>query len=154
MRDELVHAMRGNRSHIDFDSAVGDFPTELAGVKPKSAPHTAWQLLEHLRIAQQDILEFCRNSSYKSPAWPEGYWPETEAPPTEQAWKASVAEFQRDARQMEDLIRTPENDLFKAIEGSEGQTLFREAIVIGNHNSYHLGQLVYLKKLLLEEGGH
>lgn len=151
LRDELVHVMRGNRSHIDFQSAIEDFPVELAGAKPHGAPHSAWQLLEHLRIAQHDILEFCRNRAYKSPAWPEGYWPEAQAPRTEQAWSETVAEFKKNAREMEELIQDPRNDLFKPIEGGNGQTLLREAMVVGNHNSYHLGQIVYLKKLLVEE---
>ncbi len=154
LREELSLALRGNRSHIDFTSAVSDFPKELAGTKPKDAPHTAWQLIEHLRIAQNDILEFSRNPNHKSPSWPEGYWPKSEAPGSTQEWEQSVAHFEEDLRQMAELIMDPRNDLFKAIDGGSGQTLLREAIVLGNHNSYHLGQLVYLKRQLLDEGGH
>jgi DinB family protein len=149
LREQLLHAMRGDQSHIDFESVVSDFPTKLAGAKPASAPHTAWQLLEHMRIAQHDILEFSRNSKHTSPKWPEGYWPKTEAPPDEQAWSDSIATFRQEAKAMEDLLLDPNQDLFKSIEGGSGQTLLREALVLAAHNSYHLGQLMYLKKMLL-----
>jgi hypothetical protein len=149
LREQLLHAMRGDESHIDFESATSDLSAELGGVKPEAAPHTAWQLLEHMRIAQHDLLEFSRNPSHKSPTWPEGYWPKTEAPPNKQAWDLSIATFQKEARAMEDLILDPKQDLFKPIEGGTGQTLLREALVAAAHNSYHLGQLVFLKKTLL-----
>jgi hypothetical protein len=149
LREQLVQAMRGDQSHITFQTAIGDFPIELAGVKPESAPHTAWQLLEHMRIAQQDILEFSRNPKHQSPDWPEGYWPSTSAPPDKTAWEASINAFRKEAQAMEDLIFDPKQDLFQPIEGGSGQTLLREALVLAAHNSYHLGQLVFLKKLLL-----
>ncbi len=149
LREQLLHAMLGDESHIDFDSALSDLTAELGGVKPHSAPHTAWQLLEHMRIAQHDILEFSRNPNHKSPTWPEGYWPKTEAPPTQHAWEASVASFKKEAKEMDDLIMDATNDIFKPIEGGSGQTLLREALVLAAHNSYHLGQLVFLKKTLL-----
>src|SRR2546426_4596285 len=99
LRKMLVDAMRGHESHVDFDSAVKDFPAELRGAKPHGAPHTAWQLLEHVRIAQRDILDFSRDPKHKSPEWPKAYWPPTEAPPDEKAWDASVRAFQKDARE-------------------------------------------------------
>ena len=147
LREQLLHALRGDQSHIDFESAIADFPADMAGVRPQSTPHSAWQLLEHMRIAQHDILEFSRNPKHKSPKWPEGYWPKTAAPPDQQAWEASIAAFRKDAKAMEDLILDPHQDLFKAIEGGSGQTLLREALVLAAHNSYHLGQLVFLKKM-------
>ena len=149
LREQLLQALRGDQSHLDFDSAIADFPVELAGEKPGTAPHTAWQLLEHMRIAQRDILEFSRNALHKSPPWPEGYWPETDTPPSAQTWEQTIAAFREDARAMEALIAHPSHDLFKPIEGGDGQTLLREALVLAAHNSYHLGQLVYLKKILL-----
>jgi hypothetical protein len=149
LREQLVHALGGDESHIDFDSVVKDLSAELGGVKPEGAPHTAWQLLEHMRIAQHDLLEFSRDPHHKSPKWPAGYWPKTEAPPNKQAWDASIAAFKKEAQAMEDLIRDPNLDPFKPIEGGTGQTLLREAVVAAGHNSYHLGQLVYLKKMLL-----
>jgi hypothetical protein len=149
LREQLLHAMRGDESHIDFESVINDLSPELGGVKPEGAPHTAWQLLEHMRIAQYDLLEFSRDPNHKSPKWPEGYWPKTEAPPNRQAWDASIATFRKEAQAMEDLIQDPNLDLFESIEGGTGQTLLREALVAAAHNSYHLGQLMYLKKILL-----
>jgi hypothetical protein len=149
LRERLIHALRGDESHIDFDSAIDDFPAELAGVKLEGAPHTAWQLLEHMRIALHDILEFSRDPKHQSPKWPDGYWPTTEAPADAHAWEASVAAYRELSKAMEAMILDPARDLFQPIEGGSGQTLLREAIVAGSHNSYHLGQLVYLKKALL-----
>jgi hypothetical protein len=102
-----------------------------------------------MRIAQWDILEFSRNSKHESPKWPEGYWPKTDTPPDAQAWDASVRAFQKDRREMEELVNDAQQDLFRRFEHGDGQTLLREALLIANHNSYHLGQLVYLKKALL-----
>lgn len=146
LRSLLVDAMNGHHAHIEFDSAVADFPAKLRGSKPPGAPHTAWQLLEHLRIAQHDILEFSRNPNYESPQWPEGYWPEAEAPPDARAWDKSVEAFQKDGGDLKALVE--KEDLFKSFEHGQGQTLLREALLVANHNSYHLGQLVYLKKAL------
>src|SRR5437868_1224070 len=138
LRAQLIDAIRGHYAHIDFDSAVKDFPPEARGTKRPGAPHTAWQLLEHMRIAQHDILEFSRNPRHKSPKWPEGYWPKTEAPPDEKAWVQSVKAFQKDARDFEELVENSKQDLFKAFEHGEGQTLLREALLVATHNSYHL----------------
>ncbi len=149
LRSQLVAAISGRESHIDFDSAVKDFPVNARGTKPAGVPHTAWQLLEHMRIAQHDILEFSRNSKHKSPKWPEGYWPETEAPPGKKAWEESVAGFQNDALELSKLVADPQQDLFKPFEHGDGQTLLREALLVATHNSYHLGQLVFLKKSVL-----
>jgi len=149
LREQLLHALRGDQSHITFASAVAGFPPDKLGAKPAGAPHSAWQLLEHLRIAQHDILEFSRNPKYKSPKWPEEYWPESEAPPDAQAWDATVKAFQRDARALEKLVKDEEQDLWKRLEHGEGQTLLREVLTASAHHSYHLGQLVFLKKMLL-----
>jgi len=149
LREQLINSVRGDQSHIDFETAVADLSAELSGIKPEGAPHTAWQLLEHLRIAQHDILEFSRDPSHKSPAWPEGYWPKSEAAPSEKVWDATIAAFKKDAQAFEDLISDSKQDLYKSIEGGTGQTLLREGLVLMAHNSYHLGQLVYLKKMLL-----
>ena len=149
IRDQLLHAMRGDQSHLDFHSAIKDFPADSRGHRPASAPHTAWQLLEHLRIAQWDILEFSRDPKHKSPKWPEGYWPTSEAPPNPHAWDTSVKAFENDLKQMEELVQDESQDLFKTIAQGDGQTLLQEALTLAAHNSYHLGQLVYLKKILL-----
>lgn len=148
LRKQLITAMAGRESHIDFEAAVKDFPADLRGAKPPGAPHTAWQLLEHLRIAQQDILEFSRDANHKSPNWPEGYWPKAGAPPDDKAWNASVKAFQHDARELEKLVGDAQRDLFKPFPHGTGQNLMREALLVATHNSYHLGQLVFLKKIL------
>lgn len=148
LRSQLVDAMRGHQAHIDFDSAVADFPVEARAQKPGNAPHTAWQLLEHMRIAQHDILEFSRNPNHKSPKWPDDYWPKSDAPIDPDAWEQAVSQFQSDARDMNRLVQDLQNDPFKPIQGGDGQTLLREALLVAAHNSYHLGQLVFLKKMI------
>jgi hypothetical protein len=148
LREQLVTAMSGRESQVDFDSAVKDFPPKLRGAKPAGAPHSAWQLLEHMRIAQHDILEFSRNPNHKSPKWPEGYWPSTDAPPDGAAWDSTVDAFKHDARELDKLVEDTKHDLFKPFAHSDGQTLLREALLVATHNSYHLGQLVFLKKML------
>jgi len=148
LREQLVTAMSGRESQIDFDSAVKDFPAELRGAKPAGAPHSAWQLLEHMRIAQHDILEFSRDPNHQSPKWPEGYWPSTDAPPNAKAWDATVTAFRQDARELDKLVQDTRNDLFKPFAHGDGQTLLREALLVATHNSYHLGQFMFLKKTL------
>lgn len=150
LRKLLVDAMEGHHAHLDFESAIADFPAEMRGKKPAGAPHSAWELLEHLRIAQHDILEFSRNPNYESPSWPDGYWPASEAPADAHAWDKSVKAFQKDAREVKALIQAEGSNLFKRFEHGKGQTLLREVLLIANHNSYHLGQLVYLKKMLAD----
>jgi uncharacterized damage-inducible protein DinB len=148
LRKQLITAITGRESHIEFGSAVKDFPPDLRGVKPPGAPHTAWQLLEHMRIAQHDILEFSRDPNHKSPKWPDDYWPKEDAPPDDKAWDASVKAFQRDARALDKLIEDSRQDLFKPFAHGSGQNLLRQALLVATHNSYHLGQLVFLKKML------
>jgi uncharacterized damage-inducible protein DinB len=149
LRQMLIDAIRGDQAHLDFDSAVKDFPPQARAARRQAWHHTAWQLLEHMRIAQRDILDFSRDPKHESPAWPQGYWPPTEAPPDEKAWDASVRAFRKDAREFDELIQDPTQDLFKPFEHGDGQTLLREALLLATHNSYHLGQLVFLKKMLL-----
>lgn len=148
LRRQLVDAIRGHQAHVDFEAAVDGFPASLRGVKPARAPHTAWQLLEHIRIAQHDILAFSRDPKHKSPKWPEGYWPATEAPPNAAAWDKSVTAVRRDGLTFNALVQDLSTDLFKPFAHGEGQTLLREALLIASHNSYHLGQLMYLRKML------
>jgi hypothetical protein len=148
LREHLLNLLKGVGAHADFDTAIADFPPALRGVKPEGAPHTAWQLLEHLRIAQWDILEFSRDSKHVSPQWPQGYWPETEAPPNDKGWDESVRRFQRDLKLMQALVVDEDNDLFAHIPHGTGQTLLREAMLVADHNAYHVGQLVLLRRLL------
>jgi uncharacterized damage-inducible protein DinB len=152
LRKQLVEAMSGRESHIDFASALKDFPEPSRGIKPRGAPHTAWQLLEHMRLAQRDILDFSHEEGahYQAKKWPEDYWPREEAPPNATAWDGSIAGFQKDAQQLDRLVEDLRRDPFKPFSHGEGQTLVREALLVATHNSYHLGQLVFLKKTLLD----
>jgi hypothetical protein len=148
VRDHVLYMLNGGGAHVDFDRAIGDWPVQLAGAKVANFPHTAWMLLEHMRIAQWDILEFSRNPRHKSPPWPEGYWPEAEMPPNEKAWKDSVATFKKDLRAMGQLVVNPRADLYAKLPWGDGQTILREALLVADHNAYHLGQLVMLRKCI------
>jgi uncharacterized damage-inducible protein DinB len=148
LRQHLLDLLRGRNAHADFDTTVADLPSRLRGVKPPGAPHTAWQLLEHMRLAQWDILEFSREAKHKSPAWPEGYWPKTEAPPSAASWNNSLRSFRADLKAMAKLVADKKTDLFAPIPHGTGQTILREALLIADHNSYHLGQMVLLRRLL------
>src|SRR5262245_64780862 len=138
----------GGGAHLDFDKAVAGLPPELRGVRAANSPHTAWRLLEHLRIAQWDILEFSRNPKYVAPEWPAGYWPAGDAPPDDKAWDRSVASFHVDLKAMRALVNDPKTDLFAKIPWGDGQTILREALLVADHNAYHLGQLVLLRRAL------
>jgi hypothetical protein len=149
LRKQLVKALDGGESHITFEKAVKDFPAESRGAKPAGAPHSAWELVEHMRIAQRDILDFAQNPKHESPAFPEGYWPTTTEPPNEEAWKASVVAFERDRTELAALLE--KGDLFTPFPHGDGQNLLREAILVANHNSYELGQVVLLKRMLSDK---
>ncbi|HYX22726.1 MAG TPA: DinB family protein [Thermoanaerobaculia bacterium] len=148
LRDQLVKLLRGGNAHLGLDQAIGELPKELRGAKAPGLPHTGWQLLEHLRIAQWDILEFSRNRDHTSPAWPEGYWPDTAAPPDDTAWDQSVEALHRDLKAMEDLVADPQTDLYAKIPWGDGQTILREALLVADHNAYHLGQIVSVRQAL------
>ena len=148
LRDHLVYLLSGGGAHVSLEQALADFPRELRGAKPDGLPFTAWRLLEHLRIAQWDILEFSRNPKHVSPEFPQGYWPEGDAPPEDAAWEKSVKAFQADLRAMQRLVKNPSTDLPARIPHGTGQTILREALLVADHNSYHLGQLVLLRRLL------
>jgi hypothetical protein len=146
IRDHLLYLLKGGGAHISFDDAMGDWTLQLAGVKIANFPHTAWMLLEHMRLAQWDILDFSRNSKHVSPPWPEGYWPAAPTPPDEKAWTASMAAFKNDLRTMERLVANQRVDLYARLPWGDGQTILREALLLADHNAYHLGQLVMLRK--------
>ena len=148
LRDQLVALLGSSQAHADFEAAVRDLPAELRGKTVRGAEHTAWQLLEHMRIAQWDILEFSRNPKHVSPAWPDGYWPETGAPPDDAAWDKSIRRFKADRRAIQKLVADPASDLFTPFAHGDGQTLLREALLVADHNAYHIGQLVLLRRLL------
>jgi uncharacterized damage-inducible protein DinB len=148
LRQHVLDLLRGRNAHADFEAVMADFPSRLRGVKPSGAPHTGWQLLEHMRIAQWDILEFSRDAKHKSPAWPDGYWPKTEAPPSAASWNNSLRSFRADLKAMAKLVADKKTELFARIPHGSGQTILREALLVADHNSYHLGQIVVLRRLL------
>jgi hypothetical protein len=148
LRKHLIDLLDMKGAHIDFESAIRDFPAKLRGAKPAGAPHTAWQLVEHMRLAQWDILEFSRDAKHVSPDFPDGYWPVSEAPPNNAEWQKSIRMFRSDLSEMKKLLSNPKLDLYAPIPHGEGQTLLREGLLVADHNSYHLGQLVMLRKTL------
>lgn len=149
LKKQLFNLLDAEGAHIGFEDAIKGFPSKLRGKRIDGAPHTAWQLLEHMRIAQWDILEFSRDAKHVSPKWPQGYWPDSEAPPSNEAWQKSVQQFHDDLEQMKDLLKkASEEALYKKIPHGDGQTLLREVLIVADHNSYHLGQLMYLRKAL------
>src|SRR2546422_4963977 len=148
VREQVVALLNSGNAHVAFDNVFKDFPAKLRGVKPKGAPHTAWQLLEHMRIAQWDILEFSRSAKHVSPEWPSGYWPSTAKPPGDAAWKKSVASFKKGLAAMQKLVENPKTDLYAKIPHGTGQNILREALLVADHNAYHIGQLLLLRRLL------
>ena len=148
LRQNLAYLIAGGGAHAKFDDVIKHLPPSLRGKKPANFPHSAWMLLEHLRIAQWDILEFSRNRKHKSPHWPEGYWPRNPAPPNAAAWNKSIRQFRADQKAMLKLIDNPKTDLFAKIPWGDGQTILREALLVADHNAYHLAQLVDLRRLL------
>ena len=137
LRDHLVYLLNGGGAHLHFDQAIADLPEELRGAKIPGVPHTPWRLLEHMRIAKWDILEFSRNPDHVSSDFPDGYWPEGDAPPNSDAWDGSVAKFKSDLQAMIDLVADPATDLYATILHGDGQTILREALLVADHNAYH-----------------
>ncbi len=148
LREHVLYLLRGGGAHLDFDKAIAGLPVKLRGVRPAGLPHSPWRLVEHMRIAQWDILEFSRNARHVSPEFPAGYWPSGDAPPSAAAWDKSVKAFRADLEAMAQLVADPATDLFAPIPHGDGQTVLREALLVADHNAYHLGQLVVLRRLL------
>lgn len=143
-----MYLLMGGGAHAGFDAAVARLPASLRGARHPGAPYSAWEILEHMRLAQRDILEFSRNAKHVSPPWPAGYWPRSKAPSSARAWARSVKAFKADLRAMVKLVENPRTDLFAPIPHGDGQTVLREALLVADHNAYHLGQLILLRKLL------
>jgi len=148
VREQIIKLLQGGQAHLTLDDVLKNFPPRLRGLKPAGAPHSAWQLLEHLRIAQWDILEFSRSGKHVSPKWPEGYWPSSDRPPTDAAWKKCISAIKRDCRAMQKLVENPRTDLYSKIPHGTGQNILREALLIADHNAYHIGQLLLVRQLL------
>lgn len=153
LRQQLAKLVDWNEAHADLSATVDGFPAKLRGQVPERFPHSAWQLLEHIRIALWDILEFSRDAKHKSPKWPEEYWPKTAAPPTDKAWDESVKAILNIQEELRKLVKDPSRDLFKPFPHGDGQTLLREVLLAADHNAYHLGQLVLVRKALGEWPG-
>ena len=147
VREHVLNLLQGRGAHLNFDDVMKTIPESLIARKVKGSPHTAWQLLEHMRIAQWDILEFSRNPGHVSPDWPGGYWPKTDTPPDRAAWNSSIKSFRKDLEAMQKLVEDPATDLYARIPHGDGQTILREALLVADHNAYHLGQLVFLRRL-------
>jgi hypothetical protein len=148
LRDHLRELLTTSHAHIDFDDAIDHFPADLRGARHPAVAHTPWQLVEHLRIVLWDILQFSKDPGHVSPSFPDGYWPEGDAPPDSEAWDRSVAAFRADLQAMIALVEDPAVDLIAPIPHGDGQTILREALLVADHNSYHLGQLMVIRKLL------
>lgn len=148
LRRHLVELLDGGSAHLKFGEAAGGWPEHLRGRKPEAAAHTPWQVLEHLRICQWDILEFSRSASHQSPDWPGGYWPDSEAPPSSDAWQESIDRIEAELAAMRALIEDEGSDLYQPLPWGQGQTLLREAMLLADHNAYHLGELMTLRKQL------
>jgi len=146
LREHLLELLEGKSAHIDLETVLSRFPVDKINARPENAPHTAWELLEHLRIAQWDIVEFSYNPNHVSPDFPDGYWNKTEGAPED--WKRSCEQVKRDLETMRELVRNENTDLLAKIAHGDGQTIFREAMLAADHNAYHLGQIVFLMRTL------
>jgi hypothetical protein len=148
LREHLLELLNGGHAHPDFEAAIAGLPADRRGAKPPGLPHTPWRLLEHMRIAQWDILRFSTEPDHASPDFPSGYWPDGDAPPDPGAWDRSVEAFRSDLKAMKDLVADPKTDLFRPIPHGQGQTILREALLVADHNSYHIGQMIAVRRLL------
>jgi hypothetical protein len=148
LRKQLIWLLRSEDAHVSFDRAVEGFPVDHAGIRPPGAPHSAWELLEHIRIAQNDILRFSRSADYEAMRWPEDYWPPSPGPADPGEWTRSIDAFQQDLAEFERLVKDPGRDLYQPFPWGEGQTLLREALLLADHNAYHAGQLMLLRRVL------
>jgi DinB superfamily len=148
LRRHLLELLDGGHAHPDFEAAVADLSPGLRGAKPPGLPHTPWRLLEHMRIAQWDILRFSIDPDHVSPEFPSGYWPDGDSPPDSQAWDRTVAAFRADLQAIKDLVADPKTDLFGTIPHGQGQTILREAMLVADHNGYHIGQMIAVRRFL------
>ena len=148
LREHLLYLLQTGGAHVDLEAALKGLPVALRGKRPKGAAHSPWEILEHMRIAQWDILEFSRDAKHVSPEWPTGYWPKSPTPPTKTAWNQAVRAFRADHAAMCALVADKSTDLFTPIPHGDGQTILREALLVADHNAYHLGTLVTTLQLL------
>lgn len=148
VRELLLEQLSGRNAHVDFKKSVDNLSITDVGVKPDNFPHTIWELVEHIRIAQHDIVAFSKDPNYKSPDWPEGYWPDNNKPSDDEDWENTLKAIQEDHLEMVEIIKDENNDLLSPLEHGSGQTLFREAMLIVDHNAYHIGQIVLMRRAM------
>jgi len=148
LRAQLAAFLDWQSAHVGFDAAAKGMPPKLRGVVPKGLPHSAWQLIEHMRLAQSDILDFCRNPHYEEKKWPEDYWPKTPRPASAAAWARSLTAFRRDRQALQRLARNARIDLFATIPHGTGQTYLRELLLVADHTAHHVGQLIDVRRAL------
>jgi hypothetical protein len=148
VRSQLIELLEAKGAHMPFEAAVADFPPEGINRRVPESAYTPWHLLEHIRFAQRDILEYIRNRAYLEPTWPDEYWPARDATATPEEFEATVAAFQRDRDALRDIVADPLTDLFAVIPGTPGHTIFREIRILGAHNAYHLGEFAILRQVM------
>jgi hypothetical protein len=148
LRDQLARLLDWGNAHPTLGDAVKDFPVELRGIRPTGGHHSAWELLEHLRLALWDIFEFARDPKHESPTFPDGYWPKSAVPPSEKAWDESVAAIRKHLHDFAAYVKDETVDLYAPIPHGDGQTVLREVLLAADHNAYHLGQLVMVRRML------
>ena len=147
VREELIHTLKGDQAHIPIENIIRDFPEDKINSHITEVPYTPWQLLEHMRLTQRDMLDYIQDPGYKEPVWPDDYWPAKDKTASEEDWNNSVNQFRQDLRSLEDIINDPQSDLTAALPHNPKHTIFREICIIGNHNSYHGGQLLIFKRV-------
>jgi DinB superfamily len=150
VREHVLYLLRGGGAHISFDDFVSDFPPELCNRRVEGLPYTAWQVLEHMRLALWDILEFSRDANHVSPGFPKGYWPKPTQPGSPELWHQSFEKFRSDLKEMEAIVADPSSDLYAKIPHGDGQTILREALLVADHNAYHLGALAVIGRIVRE----
>lgn len=148
LKKQVVALLRGGQAHATFEQAVKGISFAAAGKKPRGEPHSPWELIEHIRIAQRDILDYSRGQNHESPAWPDGYWPKRIAPATPKAWKASLDAIPKDLAAFIRYLGAPRRDLLAPLPHDRRHNLLRQALLLADHNAYHIGQLVLLRKRL------
>jgi hypothetical protein len=148
LRDQLLGVLTWEAAHVGFETAVKRVPRALRGIRPKGMPYSLWQLVEHLRLAQRDILDFCRDPGYRAPKWPDDYWPDSPQPSSDVAWRRSLAAYRADLREVEALVSAPGFSPYARIPHGDGQTYLREVLLIADHTAYHVGEIVAVRRAL------
>jgi hypothetical protein len=148
LREQLIQLLRGGKAHCSFSEAISEFPLDFINSKPPNVAYTPWHIVEHIRLAQSDILEFVRDPSHVSPKWPEGYWPDPDAEADEVQWQASLESFTADMEGLEGIVNDPGINLLDEIPHAPGYTYLREVLLVADHNAYHIGEFAILRQVM------